>query len=219
MVPGTGLEPVIPFEKGILSPLRIPFRHPGRRRAASRTAAGHANRKMSGTKRGRSRLNGHEEAQEVTEIGKACCWDSLCDFSCLFVAIPLRAGPAVPVLLQKDQVMWLSLSSVPFVSIRALLASRGVDPPACRAKAPRASAGDPKRGIICLSPAAQVLKLCPFDSCRAAAGPPLPNADSIPETMARPTRRRLSPGGLRASNRFRYQSGRIGTTRINARKL
>src|SRR4051812_8001468 len=29
VVPGGGIEPTCPCERGILSPLRIPFRHPG----------------------------------------------------------------------------------------------------------------------------------------------------------------------------------------------
>lgn len=29
MVPGAGIEPARPFGQGILSPLRLPFRHPG----------------------------------------------------------------------------------------------------------------------------------------------------------------------------------------------
>ncbi len=29
VVPGAGLEPARPFGQGILSPLRLPFRHPG----------------------------------------------------------------------------------------------------------------------------------------------------------------------------------------------
>ena len=32
MVPGVGVEPTRPFRLGILSPLRMPFRHPGRAR-------------------------------------------------------------------------------------------------------------------------------------------------------------------------------------------
>jgi hypothetical protein len=29
LVPGAGIEPARPFGQGILSPLRLPFRHPG----------------------------------------------------------------------------------------------------------------------------------------------------------------------------------------------
>jgi hypothetical protein len=40
MVPGAGLEPARPYGQGILSPKRLPFRHPGARLRSSLAVTG-----------------------------------------------------------------------------------------------------------------------------------------------------------------------------------
>jgi hypothetical protein len=48
LVPGVGLEPTYPFEWGILSPLRLPFRHPGSAHSVPERQADGNQRRMHG---------------------------------------------------------------------------------------------------------------------------------------------------------------------------